>query len=185
VRLETEFAVDAAPDAVYHAILDIPSVAACLPGATVGEASGDGGYQATIAVKVGPVHLSYGGIVRVAVRDDAARRATLHADAEERHGHGAAQADIVFGVSAADGSGTTVDLITDIEVTGRGGQMGQGILHEVAVGLIDEFARCLSSRLAGPEGSRRAAAEHQVEISAIPLVLHALESRMKHLFHRP
>lgn len=184
MRLESEFAVSAAPDAVYRAILDLPSVAACLPGATVGEASGDGGYLATIAVKIGPVHLSYGGTIRVAEHDDAAMRATLRADAHERHGHGAADADIVLGVSADGGSGSVVDLVTDIEVSGRGAQMGQGILHDVALGLIDEFARCLGSQLSGPEGGRRAAAEHQAEISALPLVLHALEERMKHLFHR-
>jgi carbon monoxide dehydrogenase subunit G len=185
MRLEREFAVAAAPDAVYRAVLDIPSVAGCLPGATVGEATGDGGYRATIAVKVGPVHLSYGGTVRVAGRDDAARSVTFRTDAHEGRGHGAAQADIVLGVSANGASQAVVDLIMDMDITGRGAQLGQGILHEVAVGLIDEFAGCLGDRLSGPEGSRRAAAEHHAEISAIPLVLHALESRMKHLFHRP
>jgi uncharacterized protein len=185
MRLEREFAVAASPEEVYGAVLDIPSVAGCLPGATIGETSGDGGYRATIAVRIGPVHLSYGGTVRVADRDEAGRSATFRADAQERHGHGAAQADIVLGVSANGASGAVVDLIMDMDITGRGAQLGQGILHEVAVGLIDEFARCLGDRLSGPEGSRRAAAEHHAEISAIPLVLHALESRMKHLFHRP
>jgi len=184
VQLEKEFAVAAPPETVYGAILDIPSVAGCLPGATVGEASGDGGYLATIAVRIGPVHLSYGGTVRVAARDDAARSATFRADAQERHGHGAAQADIVLRVSPDGASGSAADLRMEMEITGRGAQMGQGILHDVAVSLIDEFAGCLSARLSGPEGSRRAAAEHQAEISAIPLVLHALESRMKHLFRR-
>lgn len=185
MRLEREFTVAAAPDAVYHAVLDIPAVAGCLPGATVGEASGDGGHRATIGVRIGPIHLSYGGSVRVAARDDAARNATFRADAQERHGHGGAQADIVLGVAANGAAGAVVDLVMDMEVTGRGAQLGQGILHEVAVGLIDEFARCLEARLSGAVGSRRAAAEHQAEISAIPLVLHALENRMKHLFQRP
>jgi uncharacterized protein len=185
MRLEKEFEVAATADAVYHAILDIPSVAGCLPGATVGDPTGDGGHHATIAVKIGPVHLSYGGTVRVAQQDDAARRLTMRADAQERHGHGAAQADIVLAVAGGAGSCALVDLVTEMEVTGPVAHMGQGILHDVAGSLIEEFAGCLGARLSGPEGSRRAAAEHHAEISAIPLVLHALENRMKHLFHRP
>jgi len=185
VRLEREFTVAADADAVYHALLDLPSVAGCLPGATVGDATGDGGYRATIAVKIGPLHLSYAGTLRVAHQDDSARCVTLRADAQERHGHGSAQADIVLAVAGGDGAGAVVDLVTDMEVGGRVGQLGQGIMYDVAGSLIEEFAACLGARLSGRDGSRRAAAEHQAEIAALPLVLHALEARMKHLFHRP
>jgi carbon monoxide dehydrogenase subunit G len=184
MRLERDFEVAAGADAVYRAILDIPSVAGCLPGATVGDPTGDGGHHATIAVKIGPFLLSYGGTVRVAQHDDAARRVTLRADAQERHGHGTAQADIVLAVSNGTVAGSAVGLVTEMEVTGRVAQLGQGIMHDVAGSLIEEFASCLGARLSGPEGSRRAAAEHHAEISALPLVLHALEHRMKHLFHR-
>ncbi len=183
MRFENSFIVVAPADAVYNAMLDIPEVAGCVPGATVGEPAEDGSYAASVAVKVGPIRLTYGGTVRVSERDDQARAATLAARAREQRGQGSAEAAIAMHVAGEDG-GSRVTVTTDLTVTGRVAQMGQGIMQEVANSMIDQFATCLQSRLgAGAEGEQPAApAEVPTHVSGISLVFKAILARLRRVF---
>jgi carbon monoxide dehydrogenase subunit G len=190
MRFENSFDAPASPGDVYQAMLDIKSVAGCLPGATVGEATENGAYEATIAVKVGPIRLTYGGTVTIADRDDDARRATLVAEAREQRGQGTARATITMAVEPQEpGSRTLID--TDLSITGRVAQMGQGIMQEVANSMIDQFAACLGERLssehaaAAPAGDGTAAPPPpakppQQEVHALPLLFKAMWRRIRH-----
>jgi uncharacterized protein len=191
MRFENAFEAPARAGDVYEAMLDIRSVAGCLPGATVGDRNADGAYEATIAVKVGPIRLTYAGTVAIAERDDDALRATLVAEAREQRGQGTARATISMQVEAADPGSRTV-LETDLVVTGRVAQMGQGIMQQVANTMIEQFAACLRDRLApadvpaampaggaAPAPARPARANSQ-EIHALPLLFRAMWKRVRH-----
>jgi carbon monoxide dehydrogenase subunit G len=194
MRFENSFEAPASPDDVYRAMLDITSVAGCLPGATVGDEKADGAYEATIAVKVGPIRLTYGGTVAIAERDDDARLATLVAEAREQRGQGTARATITMQVEPQDPGSRTV-IGTDLSVTGRVAQMGQGIMQEVANSMIDQFAACLAQRLSPAEQEPVATAPdgaaapppppprpqpRQDELHALPLIFKAMWRRIRH-----
>jgi carbon monoxide dehydrogenase subunit G len=195
MRFENSFEAPATADDVYQAMLDIKSVAECLPGATVGEQREDGAYEATIAVKVGPIRLTYGGTVTIADRDDDARVATLVAEAREQRGQGTARATIAMQVEPQEPGSKTL-IGTDLSITGRVAQMGQGIMQEVANSMIDQFAGCLAQRLAAPvpvaaapavggEEPQPAAPPHpaqpvQQEVHALPLIFKAMWRRIRH-----
>ena len=127
MRFENSFDAPASSRDVYLAMLDIRSVAGCLPGATVGGENADGAYEATIAVKVGPIRLTYGGTVAIAERNDEARVATLVAEAREQRGQGTARATITMRVEPHDPGSRTV-IGTELSVTGRVAQMGQTMI---------------------------------------------------------
>jgi uncharacterized protein len=190
MRFENSFEAPAPADDVYGAMLDIRSVAGCLPGATVGDASENGAYEATMAVKVGPIRLTYGGTVTIADRDDGARRATLVAEARETRGQGTARATITMEVEP-NGQGSRTQLGTELSVTGRVAQMGQGIMQEVANSMIGQFAECLRERLSaapptaaeGPAGRAPAPPPPTPvaqEVKALPLVFRAMWRRIRH-----
>jgi uncharacterized protein len=186
MRFENSFDAPASPDDVYEAMLDIRSVAGCLPGATVGDETEGGAHDATMAVKVGPIRLTYGGTVAIAERDDAERRATMVAEAREQRGQGTARATIAMQVEP-NGSGARAVIETDLSVTGRVAQMGQGIMQEVANSMIDQFAACLAQRLAAQRepvaataGSAASSQPVAEEVRALPLLFKAMWRRIRH-----
>ena len=184
MQFSNEFAAPAAPDEVFATLMDVRGVAGCLPGASIGGDTEDGGLEATVAVKVGPIRMSYGGTVHVIERDDAARTASMRVRARRaaRPGDGRGHAGLAV---VADGNGgSRATVTTDLMVTGRVAQMGAGIMQDVAGSMVNDFAACLSARLgpapaaapAEPAAAPPPAPANQVasEVKALPLLWKAL-----------
>jgi uncharacterized protein len=145
VRIDSEFAMGAAPEAAYPLLLDLERVAPCMPGAELGQEREDGSREVRVTVRLGPMRFTYDGTVRVAERDDDARRAVLQGAAKETRGQGGARATIAMTV-APDGSGSAVATVADVELSGRAAQMGRGVVEDVARRMIADMVACLESR---------------------------------------
>ena len=190
MQFSNEFAAPAAPDEVFATLMDVRGVAGCLPGASIGDDTEDGGLEATVAVKVGPIRMSYGGTVHVIERDDAARTASMRVRAREQRGQGTAEATLGLAVVADGDGGSRATVTTDLMVTGRVAQMGAGIMQDVAGSMVNDFAACLSARM----GPAQAAAPAEPaaapppapasEVKALPLLWKALRARLGRLFRR-
>jgi carbon monoxide dehydrogenase subunit G len=144
--IESAFTVAAPPDEVYQLMLDVEKVAPCIPGAHVLGSREDGAYDAEVKIKLGPVSMTYRGTVKVEEHDDAARTAKLRAKGNEARGQGTAQAVMSMAVTATEG-GSDVAVSTDMLVSGRVAQMGQGIMQDVATRMIGEMARNMEAML--------------------------------------
>jgi len=192
--IASEFDVGAPPATVYTALLDLERVGPCIPGATVGPAAEDGAHPAEIAVRLGPMRLTYRGTVRVAERDEAAHTATLLADVREVRGQGSARARMSMAVTA-DGAGAHVGSTTTVELTGRAAQMGAGIVEDVASRLVADMAARLEQLLApaaaaegegptaaggGAGGPTGGGVEPARPIGGLRLLLRALWYRLRH-----
>ena len=145
--IQSAFTVAAPPDDVYQLMLDVEKVAPCIPGAQVTGRREDGSYDADVKVKLGPVSMTYRGNVAVEEHDDAERTAKLRAKANEARGQGTAQAVMSMAVAAADDGTSNVSVSTDLLVSGRVAQMGQGIMQDVATRMIGEMARNMEAML--------------------------------------
>jgi carbon monoxide dehydrogenase subunit G len=148
MQIANEFTVGADPQVVYETLLDFERVGPCIPGATVGPADAEGAHPAEIAVRLGPMKLTYRGTVRLDDRDDAERRATMLADVREARGQGSARARMSMTVTP-DGTGSRVASVTDAQLTGRAAQMGGGIVQDVAERLMADMAANLERLLEG------------------------------------
>jgi len=191
--IASDFTVAAPPATVYTALLDLERVGPCIPGATVGPAAEDGAHPAEIAVRLGPMRLTYRGTVRVQERDEAAHTATLLADVREVRGQGSARARMSMAVTADGGGGAHVGSTTTVELTGRAAQMGAGIVEDVASRLVADMAERLEQLLApaasgegpapadgGPDGSSGGSVEPARPIGGLRLLLRALWYRLRH-----
>jgi uncharacterized protein len=147
MRIEQDFEVPAPPPEVYGLLVDLERVAPCIPGGEVGPRAEDGSHPATIAVRLGPMRMSYQGKVRIEERDDAANRAVLAAEVREQRGQGTAKATMQMAVATSE-SGSRVDTLTDVKLTGRAAQMGRGVVDDVAARMVMEMADCIASRFA-------------------------------------
>jgi uncharacterized protein len=149
VRIENSFDVAASPEAAWELLMDVPRVIPCMPGAQLTETVDDDHWKATMAVKLGPIALSFDTAVARETADAEMRRAVLSADAREAKGRGSAKATIESTLTTHDG-GTRVDIVTDLALTGPVAQYGRGLVQSVAGQLTASFASCLQSQLAPP-----------------------------------
>lgn len=160
MRLEHGFTVPVPVQQAWDVLLDLPTVAPCMPGASLTSYEGDE-FTGTVKVKLGPINLTYQGKGRIAERAEADRRAVIEASGKESRGAGTAKATVTATLRPDGDSGTKVDVVTDLNITGRPAQFGRGMLADVGNKLIGQFADCLSGKLAGGEVAGTPAAPAQ------------------------
>jgi carbon monoxide dehydrogenase subunit G len=166
MELTHEFRVNVPVDAAWSLLTDVERIAPCLPGAALEEVAGDD-YLGQVKVKVGPITASYQGKATFVARDDAAHQAVLRAEGRESRGQGTATATITATL-APDGDGTSVRLVTNLNVTGRVAQLGRGVLSEVSARLLDRFVECLEHDLLEAQPAAAAAVEAPPDGGAPP-----------------
>jgi carbon monoxide dehydrogenase subunit G len=162
VQLENSFTVPAGVDEAWGVLLDVERVAPCMPGATLTGHEGDN-FQGTVKVKVGPIAVTYRGTAQFVERDDAAHTVKIDAKGRETRGSGTANATISCTLTP-EGTGTKVDVVTDLSITGKPAQFGRGVIGEVAGKVITQFADALAEEISS--GTPTAAAAPAAEPAA-------------------
>jgi len=150
MKLRNEFTVAAPLERTWATLLDVPRVAAALPGAAIEPGGANGDYRGRMKVKIGPVTAEYTGTARLEEVDEDGRAATFHVQGSG--GQGTAAATIVNRLEPADG-GTRVVVETDLKVTGRAAQFGRGLMEDVAAATLAEFAQRLEREILEPSNS--------------------------------
>lgn len=148
MKINNEFTVGVPIDEAWNAMLDLERIAPCLPGASIDEQEGENDYKGSMAVKIGPITAKYKGTVKYEEKDEANRRAVLHATGRDARGQGTASATITSTMEETSG-GTKVNVETDMKLTGKAAQFGRGIAQDVASKMLGQFAECLEQRLGG------------------------------------
>jgi uncharacterized protein len=124
---------------VWSTMLDLERVVPCVPDARVLEKTGEKGVKAEIRIRLGSMSMKYTGPAEIVEQDDEAHRAVLKARAREAGGQGNADAKVGIQLAESDG-GTEVSIHSDVNVTGKAAQMGEGVIAGVTEGMIKEFA---------------------------------------------
>lgn len=146
MEFSNEFVVPAPIAEAWALLNDVPRIAPCLPGATVTPRD-DGSYDGTVAVKVGPIKVSYQGTARFREQDADAYRMVLDARGSESSGRGSASA-VVTAALEPEGTGKTRVLVrTELQVTGKVAQFGRSAMADVGARLIGTFADGLAELL--------------------------------------
>jgi carbon monoxide dehydrogenase subunit G len=145
MKISNSFRIPAPPDQAWEVLNDVPRVARCAPGAQLLEQRDDGAYVGTVAVKLGPVALSFKGTFSYKEKDPVARRVVAEAAGNEAKARGTARANVVFTL-ADDPIGTKVDVASDVTLAGSIAQYGRGaaLIQSTAQVIIDQFAANLA-----------------------------------------
>jgi hypothetical protein len=80
-------------------------------------------------------------------------------------------------LTATGDGGTTIEMASHVDVTGRVAQFGRGIMQDVANRLIKDFANCLEAQLTGQQAAAAVAASDASGTPATPQAEAATESR--------
>jgi carbon monoxide dehydrogenase subunit G len=158
VQLYNSFNVALPPDAAWDVLLDMQSMAQCMPGVELTEIVDLETFKGKVSVRLGPIMLTFAGIARLSEMDRERHRARVTAQGTDTKGRGGANANVTFRLELIEG-GTKVHVDTDLALSGTVAQYGRGagMIESVASQLIGQFARNLAAQLqqaaAGPAAS--------------------------------
>jgi carbon monoxide dehydrogenase subunit G len=164
VEIEDSFRVDLPVDETWNLLMDIERIAPCLPGAQLKEIAGEE-YRGVVKVKVGPITAQYKGAAHIETRDDDAHTAVIVGNGRDTRGQGNASATITMRCTEA-GGGTTVEVLTDLSITGKVAQFGRGVMADVSAKLLAQFVENLERDVLAAPDVDLAAAESEVETGA-------------------
>ena len=149
MEFDNSFEVPLPPAQAWKVLLDIERIAPCMPGAELTEVVGKDTYKGRIGVRLGPVALTFAGIVKFEEIDDAKHTARVSAQGTDAKGRGGANAASVFRLEPA-GSGSKVLVHTNLTLSGSVAQYGRGvgIIQATATQIMNQFAKALKDKLA-------------------------------------
>lgn len=149
MELTESFTLEVPAEQLWELLTDVERIAPCVPGFDL-QAVEDPEYRGSMKVKVGAIAMSYDATITFLERDDEERRAVLSVRGKEKRGPGGVTANVTSTLTESDGK-TTVQMVTDVQVTGRVAQFGRGIISDVSSRMTEQFVSCLNDRLLAPE----------------------------------
>ena len=155
MEFDNSFEVPLPPEQAWPVLMNIQGIAPCMPGAQLTEVIDDKNYKGNISVRLGPVALTFAGIVTFEEIDNANYSARVRAQGTDAKGRGSAQAKATFKLEPA-AAGSKVLVHTDLTLSGAVAQYGRGVgmIQATASALMNQFANALKAQL----GQRRTAA---------------------------
>jgi uncharacterized protein len=167
MRIENVVEVDAPVDRVWALVNDIPRVAPCMPGGALTGVVDEQTYEGTVAVKLGPLRMSYKGKVVIEEVDEASRSARLAASGKDTKGAGTARATVQTRMEPLGDRRTRLSVSSDVQLTGRVASFGRGgAINDVATRLFAEFADCLRATLEAEQAPAAAVAGDEAAAGA-------------------
>lgn len=155
MELKNGYDVAASVDTLWDVLNDVERIAPFVPGFDLQEVDGDT-YRGTIKVKAGAISVSYNAEIEVIERDAAARRVVMEVSGRERRGPGSVNAKVTSSLAPA-GERTRIELLTEVQVTGKVAQFGSGVLSDVSDALVGQFVSRLEEHLADTGAAAAAA----------------------------
>ncbi|HTW21348.1 MAG TPA: SRPBCC family protein [Mycobacteriales bacterium] len=182
--IKSDFEVAQSIDKVWAFFDDVPNVAACLPGAELTDDLGDDKYRGKVAVRMGPVRLSFDGTASITERDDDAKRMVIDAAGADERGRGQASM-LVTATLAPIARGTKVDVVQDVQLSGAAAQYGRGMIADVTAVLMRDFATNLQNRIAAVErGEDPMAVRNAAAASGFAIGWRAMRMALGRVFRR-
>jgi uncharacterized protein len=187
MEFDNSFDVPLPPAKAWALLMDIPRIAPCMSGAELTEIVDQQNFKGKIAVRLGPVALTFDGRVAFEAVDDVNHTARVKAQGSDAKGRGAANATALFRIEPA-AAGAKVLIHTDLTLSGAVAQYGRGagMIQATAAQLVGQFAGNLREQLAQGDG----AASHNASlapsaakpISGLMLLVRVIWSRLAGLF---
>jgi hypothetical protein len=75
----------------------------------------------------------------------------IDAKGKDKRGNGTAGAHVTA-TMVAEGSSTKVEVLTDLNITGKPAQFGRGVMQDVSDKLLGQFTQCLEQKVGGSAG---------------------------------
>lgn len=149
MRFEHQFEVDAPIEQVWGFLMDVPQMASCIPGASGVTQVDETSYDATVAAKIGPISAKFGCRITILHLDDAAHKGSVEVAGKDAKLGGGVNAKMEMTLTGDANGPTTVDIRSDVDILGKIGQYGHGMIKKRADTMLADFAKCTREKLTG------------------------------------
>ena len=147
MKFEQDVELNASIDKVWAFVMDVPSMAKCIPGVESVDDLGAGKYKVVMKVRVGPIGLTLQSELSIVEQDAVNHSAALRVDAADKRVGGAVKATMTTKLDSTPSGGTKMHVETDAQVLGRIGDFGQPIIRKKADSMLKEVSDNLKKAL--------------------------------------
>jgi hypothetical protein len=147
VIIQNSFEVPGTPKQTMELLLSAERVVPCMPGAELVEVVDPKNWRAKMRVRLGPVGMDFDNKIELSEIDEAAGLVRMNVSGRDTRGKGGADGTVEARF-AANGTGTRVDMTTDLRFSGQAAQLGRpNVVQDVASKLVGDFAKCLGQQM--------------------------------------
>ena len=146
MELTNEFVIERPIEETWKILNDLEFIAPCMPGAQLTEIEGDE-YRGQVKIKVGPITAGYKGKARFVEQDAVNKVAKLKAEGRDPR-QGNANAMVIATMTPAGDASTTVNIHTDLALSGKIASFGRGAIEDVSKKILGQFIDNLRDKLA-------------------------------------
>lgn len=144
MELKGQRLIPASQQRTWNSLNDTEVLKACIPGCETLEKTEDGGFVATLALRIGPVSAKFKGSLTLSDVQPP-NRYTMHFDGQGgMAGFGKGSAEVVL--SPADG-GTMLDYQAKAQVGGKLAQVGSRLVDAAAGKITNDFFSAFCARV--------------------------------------
>ena len=147
MKLENTCVVQVPRQKLWDFLIIIPNVAGCLPGVEEVKAIDEKNYEGTIQVKVGIVKLRLRGKITVEFMDNDRYVASLAVQASDRKISGLVQGKMQLRLEAITDRETKLSVETDLNLLGKIGEFGHGLIKKKGDQMMAQFEATLVSKV--------------------------------------
>jgi uncharacterized protein len=146
MKIEKTFTVEAPQETVWKFITSPEKVAPCIPGCEGAEQTGENTYKASIKVKVGPIKTRF--VVDIeTIEERPPEFASYMTKGEEGTKSSRLKASSTLSLVPLEDGGTEVTYTSEINLLGRLGKFGSGMMQKVADSIGNEFVAGLKEQV--------------------------------------
>ena len=164
VKLDKRYELGVSSTKAWAVLSNLEEIAACMPGASLGERLGDNAYKGSVKVKVGPATAQFGGEVEILAMDEAARSMTLKGKGADKGGSSASME--LEAVIKDHGHEDSILLgNASVIVNGKFAQFGGRMMVQVSDVILRQFVDNFIAKaraLEGPDTSADSPAAPQI-----------------------
>jgi carbon monoxide dehydrogenase subunit G len=172
MEIEKTLLLDAPPARVWALLLDPNAMGACVPGMESIQVVSDDEYVAVMKVKISFISARFKLKTRIVERDEP-RYLRAEGTGEDTSVASSLKQTSEMWLQAREGGGTELRMKVKVDVLGRMGTFGLGVMKTKADRMWDEFGVNAAARLAGEEPGSGAAGKAGPTPAAPPAALSA------------
>ena len=141
MNFEHSCTVPVARQTLWDFLMDVPQMAACIPGVSEVVATGEDQYAGRMKITFGPIRLTLQGELRIQELDQAHWRAVGRAEANDRRVGGGVHISATLTLVEHEEEQTQLSIQTEARLLGKLGEFGQPVIRKRADKVVAEFAR--------------------------------------------
>lgn len=151
MNLENSCVIPVARQKLWDFMMVVPNVASCLPGAEEVNALDEKTYEGIMTLKVGIVKLRLKGEIIVEGMDGERYLAAMKMQAADQRISGLIQGKMSMSLDEISAEETKLTVMTDLNLLGKIGEFGHGIIKKKADQMMAEFAGNVAARVSGAD----------------------------------